>query len=232
MQLFFEIADGDRQGARFQIKPGLTIGRRNADILLRDSKVSSRHAFIEARESDALYLVDGDSANGLKVKGKKVSEILLAPGVTVMLGRTLLRVIDMEVAAIDLNAEVIETWPEALQRLALVAKSKVKTETREVSAFNPLVTLKFLQGPQAGSEWTLGYGPRAIGSASLDLQIEDPSTPAVCFELVPKRSGPLFRTAHPGLVKLNGRELREEEVFDGDIVEIQKTRIQILLTEE
>ncbi len=232
MQLFFEITDGDRQGARFQIKPGLSIGRRNADILLRDSKVSSRHAIIESRENDSLYLVDKGSSNGLKIDGQKVPDVLLVPGVKVQLGRTFLQVIDMEVAAIDLGAEVIETWPEALQRIVLLAKTKSKPEKREVTAFNPMVTLKFLQGPQTGTEWKLGYGPRAVGSASLDLQLDDVSAPDVCFELIPKRSGPAFRTAHPDLVKLNGREFREEDVSDGDIIEIRKTRIQILLTDE
>lgn len=232
MQLFFEIVDGDREGARFQIKPGLSIGRRNADILLRDSKVSGKHAIIESRGNDSLYLVDLGSANGLKVKNKKVAEVELTLGTRVQLGRTTLKVIDMDVAAIDLDAPVIETWPEIMSRIALVAKTKGAAEKREVAPFNPLVTLKILQGPQTGTEWTLGYGPRGVGSASLDLQLDDASYPEVCFELMPKRSGPVFRTDHPSIVKLNGRELREDEVSNGDIIEIANTRIQILFANE
>lgn len=232
MLLFFEIIEGDRQGARFQIKPDLSIGRRQADIVLRDSKVSSRHARIELRDDNALYLVDLGSANGIKIEGKRVPEVLLAPGVKVQLGRTFIQVIDLEVETVNVDAPVIETWPEALARIASDAKDRGRPEKREVSAFNPLVTLKFLQGPQAGTEWLLGYGPRQIGPDSLDLTIEGTNNPDACFELLPRRSGPIFRTDHPLMVRLNGQELREEELANGDVIEIQQTRIQIVFGDE
>ncbi|MCM2280537.1 MAG: hypothetical protein NDI61_01675, partial [Bdellovibrionaceae bacterium] len=105
-------------------------------------------------------------------------------------------------------------------------------EKREVAPFNPMVILKIVQGPQTGTEWELGYGPRAIGAKPLDLQLDEPGCPDICFELLPKRTGHIFRTAHPDQVKLNGRELSEEELASGDVIEINKTRIQILFSDE
>jgi hypothetical protein len=87
--------------------------------------------------------------------------------------------------------------------------------------------LKFIQGRQLGQEWTIGYGPREAGSGSPDLQIEEPDAPAICFELIPGRGGASFRTRHRTLVRLNGAEADFAPIGDGDIIDIENTRILV-----
>lgn len=230
MQLIFEIVGGDQAGARFEIRQGLSIGRKDSDIILKDPKVSSLHAKIEERGKDSFFLVDAGSVNGLKVGKEKVQEVLLVPGVQVRLGRTTLKVLDgtnLEPAAIAQGG--LETWPATIGRLANWAGKKLANEgASEVAAFNPLIQLKFIQGRQAGTVWTLGYGPRRVGTEALDLRIEEPDSPAVCFELQAHREGPQFVSEHPDKVKLNGKEIRQSRIGSGDVIEIGKTKIEIV----
>ena len=229
MQLFFEVAEGEKVGSRFEIRPGMTIGRKNADIELPDPKVSIRHATVESSGNDSLYLVDAGSSNGLKVDGLKVAKVHLMPGARVRIGRTVLRVLDLTG---EPQANVIpenETWLQAMTRLAVTAKGKFKSRKNLVQPFNPLIELKIMQGRQSGTEWLIGYGPRQVGHKTLDLRLEEPGSPDICFELVPHRDGPKFQTAYPDIVKLNGRSVKASTVGDGDIIEIHKTKIAISL---
>lgn len=236
MQLFLEIIEGDRQGARFQLKAGMSVGRKNADILLRDSKVSGRHAFVEERAGGRLFLVDNQSSNGIKIDGARVREVELTPGTILQIGRSLLRVLAPDFSTNETATEALvpekESWRSTVAQLAEAAQSRAKTDPIPLSAFNPLVCLKFTHGLQAGLEWTLGYGPREIGREGLDYQIEEPNCPAICFALIPHRKGPIFQTEHPETVKLNGRAIGSESLDDGDVIEINNTRITVILMPE
>ncbi len=226
MQLFFEITEGDEIGARFEIKTGMTIGRKNADILLVDPKVSIRHATVESRGNDSFILVDAGSSNGLKVDNVKVSQADLTPGVTIRVGRTVLKVIEIDAEKFHAS-QPAKTWDQAFFSLAQAAKAKLKPLLPSIQAFNPLIELKFVQGRHAGSSWLVGYGPRKVGYSTLDLRLEEPDTPDVCFELAPSKSGPQFHTEYPDKVKLNGKSVKQAKVETGDIIEIHKTKIEI-----
>ena len=225
MPLFLEIVDDSGSGARFPIRPGTTVGRRDADVSLSDAKVSLKHAFIESRQ-DGYYLVDLGSVNGLKVDGKKVSEVLLEEDVEVQVGTKRLRVIQSD---FETGMGVLGAWIPVVQGLVDRALETVQDRESEMRAFDPPITLRFVQGRQFGTEWTLGYGPREIGSASVDLPIEEPNAPALCFELVPEGSGLVtFRTRHRNLVRLNGQEISAAAIGDSDTIDIEHTRIQIV----
>src|SRR5581483_10992406 len=51
-----------------------------------------------------------------------------------------------------------------------------------LAPLDPALVLDFVRGMQAPQQWILGYGPRKIGGASLDLPIWEPGAPADCFE--------------------------------------------------
>jgi hypothetical protein len=95
--------------------------------------------------------------------------------------------------------------------------------------FRSPVGLRILSGLQAGTEWTLGYGPRAVGSRSADLGIEDAGTPEVCFRISPRGDDVLFETEHAPLVRLNNRVTESELLRDGDVIQIRDTRIEVRL---
>ena len=73
---------------KYSLKKGgsLTIGRRKTnDIVIEDPKVSRQHAYIELTDNGHL-LKDLNSTNGVRVSGKRVSELLLVDGVHFHIG--------------------------------------------------------------------------------------------------------------------------------------------------
>jgi pSer/pThr/pTyr-binding forkhead associated (FHA) protein len=73
----------------------LHIGRGlNADLRLDDNSVSRRHAILVARGSSA-RLLDDRSCNGTFVNGRRVQQAELQNGDVIMIGRVLLRYIEI-----------------------------------------------------------------------------------------------------------------------------------------
>jgi len=96
-------------GKRIAIAGTVVLGRDpTCDVVLGDAGVSWRHARIEDR-GDAWAVVDLGSTNGTIVCGRHVREAILAPGDTVMLGRTLLR--------FDLRDMLEQALDQELQRM-------------------------------------------------------------------------------------------------------------------
>jgi hypothetical protein len=91
--------------------------------------------------------------------------------------------------------------------------------------------LKFIKGVQAGTEWTIGYGPRSVGTASVDLTLEDVALPGVCFRLEPQHRGVLFKNETAREVRLNGKWVVSELLRHGDVIEIVNTQIQVVFDE-
>src|SRR5262245_48091940 len=68
----------------------IRIGRSpDCELVLRDSRVSRRHARLTARNG-VLVLTDLGSTNGTRVNGHRVSEVVLGAGDRIMLGETTL----------------------------------------------------------------------------------------------------------------------------------------------
>ncbi len=96
-------------GKRIAIAGTVVLGRDpSCDVVLGDAGVSWRHARIEDR-GDAWAVVDLGSTNGTVVRGQQAREAILAPGDTVMLGRTVLR--------FDLRDKLEQAFDQELQRL-------------------------------------------------------------------------------------------------------------------
>jgi pSer/pThr/pTyr-binding forkhead associated (FHA) protein len=237
MGVYLEIVDGRAAGARFAVADGTTLGRSAADIVIDDAKVSVKHAFVESRR-DGLYLVDSGSSNGIKLGKQRVPEILLVDGICVQLGSTQLRVVethDAQPAEGEAKADAqapqavapTAEWIPTVQGLLRRALETATDEAAPVGAFEPPLLLRCIQGRQTGTEWTVGFGPRQAGAGSTDLPIEEPNAPAVCFELMPARAGAIFSTRHANKVRLNGREVASAPIGDGDLIDIENTRIQI-----
>lgn len=69
------VKKGDRRGRIFTLKPENTIGRKHADIVLADPKVSSLHAKIALMDGE-FVITDVLSKNGTYVNGKRIKELL------------------------------------------------------------------------------------------------------------------------------------------------------------
>jgi hypothetical protein len=79
-------------GSRETLRDGLTIGRSDDnDVVVRDGRVSRRHARIVA-EGSGFAIEDRGSSNGTFVNGTRVKRGRLAAGASVVVGETVLEI--------------------------------------------------------------------------------------------------------------------------------------------
>lgn len=219
MAIYLAALSGPHKGQFYPIQEGIKIGRTDGQVLLRkDSKVSSAHAAVRKSPRGNLVLVDLDSANGIKVHGQRVPKVNLLVGATFEIGRTLFKVIEGTEAeykdsAIKIKAaespkelksskrvrgksppkEKLELflWKQALIREvpSLISRASQIGPDPQVRPFLPALELRFEQGIQADKTILLGYGPRQVGSDTLDVELEEITSPPVAFELIPTSAG-------------------------------------------
>ena len=92
--LYLEFLEGEQAGTRYQFPKGnIVVGRLNADLVVKDSDVSRRHALIEAYTRDKIFVKDLASTNGTWVNGQKVTYDKLKHGDKIRVGRTVLKFI-------------------------------------------------------------------------------------------------------------------------------------------
>ncbi len=227
MITFIEFVEGPDAGVRLRVAPNLTLGRSKADIIIRDPKISGTHAQVKSDARGQLLLIDLDSANGLYINGLRVKKIAFLQGVIFSIGRTQFRVVQVEGADSSQAAVRVEGWCGALRDSLINAKLNDQTVSEKISSFNPTIKLIFIEGIQAESELVLGYGPRKIGSDSLDIEILDKDAPRETFELHPQEGAAEFINKAPGHVYINKNSISKKILQEGDLISFGSTLIKI-----
>lgn len=236
MSLALKAVNGPLKDETFPLKNPMTIGRAGADVSINEPKVSTLHARITQNPNGEWVLRDNKSKNGVRSKGERVDEVILDPGVSFLIADIEFKVIPFD-APLDLDlppppaAKKQKTWHQILGQLVDAHMNKVTDEALPVIPLEPAVVLDFLRGSQVSSRWILGYGPRKIGSASLDLPIWEPGAPDVCFELTPEKDGVYFSTKHKDVVRLNGEGVDRQVLRVGDTIQINETVIEVDFSE-
>lgn len=227
MVTFIEIISGSKEGVRYRLYEGITLGRSNADILIDDPKISGTHARVEKNNRDQLVLIDQESANGVFINDRRVKKVTLILGVTFELGRTLFRV-SQEAAEVDEVVQKPKTWQDNAKESISGMDIRNKKGPSKTYRFDPAVHLHFLQGIQAGTELVLGYGPRTAGWGSLDIELLDEKSPEVAFEIYPSADGFAQVNVPQGdVVKINNKPHDGGALQSGDMISIGKTLIRI-----
>lgn len=228
MVLFLEIRSGSSQGQKHRARPGLTIGRRQGDILLMDDgKVSGSHGKIELDNKGQVMLVDAGSANGFIINGRRVRKVALLPGLTFCVG-------DTEFAVIEVGAEAAEaleprkTWRDHLRESLAKEPAVNRQIDGAAQSFTPAVELEFVQGPQADTRVTLGYGPRQAGHGHLDIDLIEPEAPELSFEILPGPGAALLRDHSAGKLTVNRKPVGEDQLLnEGDVIMIGSSQIKV-----
>lgn len=226
MDLAFLVLEGPQKGQKFHIKPGTTIGRQDVDILFDDPKVSLQHAIIELDDQEQLQIKDLGSTNGIKVNGTKVSQFRLNPGLRIQIGQSLLEVL-IAPTPLDLQNQKTAQWNDILIEYLKKKIPKIQNTPKPIIPFDPPLILTFTRGVQFETQWYLGYGPRQIGSESIDLPILESSAPPLCFEVLPSLKGPIIKTSFPQIVLINDQSLSTHNLKSGDRVTILGTKIRL-----
>jgi pSer/pThr/pTyr-binding forkhead associated (FHA) protein len=87
------VVAGPDRGQEFGLdKHRCVIGRRNADVVLHDPRVSRQHAIIEIYK-DRILLKDLGSSNGTQVNGRRVEVEMLAAGSRILIGDSTLELL-------------------------------------------------------------------------------------------------------------------------------------------
>ena len=239
-QLLLRILDGPHKGTRAPVREGLTIGRKDGDLILKDSKMSVKHARIEWRENEWV-LVDLGSSNKIKVEGERYAEVVVYPGLLFTVGSTDFEVLEKPRAdklkdrdfeftgSIEVPVESL-TWREILSATLSRAQARPATERKAIiRPFPATVRLEFVSGVQHGTTWILGYGPREAGAKSFDLPLFDDAAADSAFILDTAEGKVLFRASSDSIVRLNGKVASSApvELRSGDRIEFGKTRIRV-----
>ncbi len=219
-----QILNGSQKGKQIPVKEGFVFSRskKKGNIIIQDLKVSSPHAEI-VKKKTRFYLKDLNSKNGTYVDEKIDDFFILKPKLEFRIGRTRFRVEPSQK-----KPDKKKQWPFLIEKelkfhLPLLSNQKV-----EMKSIHPPLVLKIQSGIQKSQVWSLHYGPREVGSASLDLPILDPLAPAICFSLHPRQSGVLFKTRYPEKVLVNKKSLSKKILNPGDLISIANTYIEVI----
>ncbi len=237
MALFLEITIGTSAGKRFKLMPGLRLGRTSGEVLIDDPKASGLHALIEQEPDGTYFIRDLDSTNGTKINDLKSGRGRLVAGTRIQIGRTYLTVSDDSAAPILVPIKTAPaaakvapelTWEGKINsHLSTLPLQNVPTE-RNLKPFKQTLQLHFIEGLQAQTLITLGYGPRLAGSTQKDIRLLDPDAPEIAFKIeCGTHDEPIFSTPAPSVVFLNGLELPEHYLYSGDLIRIGKTLIKV-----
>lgn len=234
MSLAVKALSGPLKDQIFPLIEGLTVGRQGAGIALSDPKVSSLHARFIRHELGTWTLEDNSSKNGIRLGSEKVSSIDLVPGTEFFVGDSQFVVLELGPdpgASPPKVPKKQRYWNDILAEYLDKNRDAFSDQLKGLSILEPALVLDFVRGVQGNAKWVLGFGPRKVGSASLDLPIWEPGAPAICFEILPSSDGLIFKTAHPDIVLLNGTGVESEVLRMGDTIRILNTIIEVDFTE-
>lgn len=226
MVTFIEVLNGVNEGSRHQLTDGMTMGRANADIIVKDPKVSSKHAQVALDGKGQLVLLDLDSSNGLYISGRRVKKVALIPGVIFEIGRTQFQVLTVEEEKAS-SFERLLTWRNIVSATVPQLQIQNSEPPAELQRFSPALKLTFIRGIQADEEIILGYGPRTAGADSLDIELLDVDAPRDAFQFIAGPGQVELKVLATGRVTLNNKKVSAEMLNDGDMITIGSTQIKV-----
>lgn len=228
MAIFIEVIAGNDLGMRFKASHGLKIGRSLGDVTINEPKMSGVHAQIRSTENGKLFLIDRESSNGIKIKGVRVQKLHLTPGVTFQIGATVFLVLEAEEEREQIEKVDTFDWQQTLMSAIPNLKLEDQRPMSPIRTFTRPITLSIVEGFQANQRYVLGYGPRNVGLACLDIEITDPRSPDLAFSIIATSNGAAeFVTDQTATVLLNGVSTNKEILKNGDIIRVGSTLIEM-----
>ncbi len=177
-----EFTAGDEAGRKVPLHFERTIlGRKSADILVRDLGVSGSHLAIEFR-GGFFKVVDLGSSNGTFVEGKKVKERAIQPGQEVRLGNSVFHLtLDPYEAArlLEDSAPPADTKRSGLTDLIdreFFQSEEDRTERSRIGrdSAGPTIHLRIVAGPDSVKSFEFPQATILIGRLNADLSLADP----------------------------------------------------------
>lgn len=202
-----------------------TIGRKQADIILDDPKVSSTHAEIH-RTSTGFQLIDLQSTNGTFVNRKQVKTVDLT---------------DQDVIEVGLSTlcyfEDAREYHGTVEDTPLGHKMKIETVSKKVTSVTTTKTLaqlgveaQIIEGPDAGKKFKFKKSHVTIGRSDADLVLLDldVSRAHAMIEVLGKSAIYVRDLGSTNGTFLNEKKIQSEKLKSGDEVTVGNTKIRIV----
>ncbi|MFK8137361.1 MAG: FHA domain-containing protein [Bdellovibrionales bacterium] len=207
----------------FSLRPGLIIGRKEADIVIEDPKISTEHAILEIKGDD-LFLVDLGTKSKIRHEGQQLDRLLLKDGTRFRLGTSPCSVTGTLEAGILKSVHLEQCLQKLLDKAANIKK--------DIYPFDQQILLNVQKGPLSGEGFFIGYGPRVIGNGLEDVCLKDWSVGELSFQLVQHEQAVYLLTNFPEDVKVNGEAHATIKLKNGDLISIGSTEMQVDLNNE
>lgn len=215
-----------------EVSDGMTIGRKNADLVIRDGMISTKHARIEM-EGSAWFLVDQASTNKIKVKDKKLERVELKDGVEFYLGNVLVKVLDKDMSLentqleVELEEEKQHHWSHDIEDMIKDLGQLSAQSDHRIYAFHFHVLLRVISGPEEGKSYSLLYGPRSFGNLDEDICIYDWAIDESSFQLVEHDGGIYLTTSFPDKITVNKKSLATVKLNSGDKIYLGQSCLEV-----
>lgn len=213
------------------------IGRsEDVQVTLNDNKVSSRHAQVKKNLLGHFYLEDIGSTNGIKVNGERVSEVLLVPGVEIIIGNTQISVAqeeEVKVPSPKKKKSNLALLMDILEETEISLPNK--SSSSDANILKKPMVLNFCRGLLNGRSWKIYWAPLVVGTDSgifsiIDETLSDQEKSLFQIESTTNPDTFLIRKISNLDLKVN-KSLIEKESFlnEGDLVEFAKTAFKVEL---
>ncbi len=216
---------GPYQNKHFKIGLGMSLGRRQGDILLEeDNTVSSLHGRVISLPNGRICLKDAGSQNQFLVNGKRVSRVELADGVVFQVGQCVFQVIETNEKDSP-GIKIEKSWKDTV--FSALNNNKGITVSK-VASLSPPVRIDCVQGPSSDLSWFLGFGPRLFGPLCEDIEILEKDSGDVSFEISQNNDGPCVRALSKNVL-VNKKQISEKQLEDGDLIQVGSSIFKIRL---
>jgi len=204
-----------------------TIGRKSADIILDDPKVSSAHCEVR-REGNKFYLIDLKSTNGCYVNRKQVSRMELVDQDVLEVGSTTL-----------CYFEDIRDFHGTAEETTAGMRLKSEPETESTAAGDGLTTtktlhqlevgLEILEGPNKGKKYKFKKPHITIGRNDADLVLLDLDTSRAhaMLEVLGTHSVFLRDMGSTNGTLIKGKKVQSEKISSGVEFTVGNTTIRV-----
>ncbi len=228
-----------------------TVGRRQADIIFTDPKISSTHCKIEYRNNGKFYLVDLKSTNGTFLNNVAITESILSDGNIVKVGSTLCIFTSTSVH----NQKMYPKTEEATQARTSVKVGikqlvdeefqKLKTQKASMEALKNAsheehrpgdisIALEVIAGKDTGKKFSITKGSVFIGRTDTDIAIHDAdvSRRHMLIEIFGKDQIFVRDLASTNGTYINDKKIVNAKVCSNDVISIGNTKLKLILTEK
>ncbi len=203
-----------------------TIGRKQADILLDDPKISATHAEIR-REENTFILVDRKSTNGTFLNRKRIDQVELTDQDVIEIGLSTLCFFKDRREFHGETEQPVPERPKSDTASFSVARSSTVTTTQ--TAHQKSVEIAILEGPQAGKSYQFKKSHIVIGRNDADLTLTDldVSRSHALLEVFGQSSVYLRDLGSTNGTFRNGQRIQSEKLKSGDTFVIGNTTIKV-----